>query len=158
MVNFSNTFFKYKSEDDKSPTISKLNLDVKAGEVVALTGESGCGKTTIVRLINGLCPNFYEGDITGDISVNGQNPSTQELFETAVCVGSIFQNPRTQFFNVDTTSEIIFAAENRGLDKKEIQNRFEMLSALLIFKSFLEEVFLNCPAVKSKKSLVPRLP
>ncbi len=142
MVNFSNTFFKYKSEDDKSPTISKLNLDVKAGEVVALTGESGCGKTTIVRLINGLCPNFYEGDIYGNISVNGQNPSTQELFKTAGSVGSIFQNPRTQFFNVDTTSEIIFAAENRGLSKKEIQNRFEnVVSSFNIQKLLGRSIF-----------------
>ena len=54
-----------------------------------------------------------------------KNHYSQELFVTAGCVGSIFQNPRTQFFNVDTTSEIIFAAKNRGLDKKEIQNRFE---------------------------------
>ncbi len=142
MINFNNTFFKYKSESGKSPTVSILDLEVKAGEVVALTGESGCGKTTVVRLINGLCPNFYEGDIAGAISVNGQNPSSQELFETAGCVGSIFQNPRTQFFNVDTTSEIIFAAENQGLEKEEIQNRFEeVVSSFHIQKLLGRSIF-----------------
>jgi len=90
-----------------------------------VTGESGCGKSTIVRLINGLCPGFYEGDLEGHVYVDGMEPAKQELYETAGKVGSVFQNPRTQFFNVDTTGEITFACENQGMEKKEILTRLD---------------------------------
>lgn len=110
---------------DSIRNLRNIKLTFQEGECVLLTGGSGCGKTTILRLINGLIPNFYEGEIKGQVLINGKNVSEQELYETGKIVGSVFQNPRSQFFNVDTNSELAFALENQGKPAEEILRRVE---------------------------------
>ena len=83
--------------------------------VFCYVGASGCGKTTITRLINGLIPHFYEGEYSGNVSVYGMNVQSEELYNISKKVGSVFQNPRSQFFCMDTTSEVAFGCENMGL-------------------------------------------
>lgn len=82
-------------------------------------------KTTITRLINGLIPHYYEGKMNGEVWVNGAKVSEQPLYDTAKTVGSVFQNPRSQFFNVDTTSEITFGCENLGQPEQSIRERLD---------------------------------
>lgn len=62
--------------------------------------------------------------MAGEVWVNGEKVSEQPLYDTAAVVGSVFQNPRSQFFNVDTTSEITFGCENLGQPEKDIRERF----------------------------------
>ncbi|MCR5715676.1 MAG: ABC transporter ATP-binding protein, partial [Lachnospiraceae bacterium] len=124
MITLQNVSFQYgEAAAAGHPTLSGIDLTIGNGQVIVVTGESGCGKTTVGRLVNGLSPNFYNGKLTGEVSVEGMNPSTSELYETARYVGSIFQNPRTQFFNVDTTSEITFSCENQGMEPEKIRER-----------------------------------
>lgn len=75
------------------------------------------------RLINGLIPNYYEGTLSGRVMVDGRAVHALPLYETAKTVGSVFQNPRSQFFNVDTTGEMAFGCENMGLAEAEINER-----------------------------------
>ena len=89
--------------------LHEINLVIPNGEVVLLCGKSGCGKTTLTRLINGLIPNYYNGRLSGDVIIDSHNLSKLSLYEISKFVGSVFQNPRTQFFNVDSTSELAFA-------------------------------------------------
>lgn len=100
--------------------IHNLSLQIASGECVVFCGESGCGKTTVTRLINGLIPNYYEGKLSGKVLINGTDVSSQPLYDTARIVGSVFQNPRSQFFNVDTTSELSFGCENLGVPEERI--------------------------------------
>lgn len=95
------------------------------GQIVLLCGESGCGKTTITRLLNGLIPHFYEGNLTGTICIDGKEINDQPLYETALLSGTVFQNPRSQFFNVDTTSELAFGLENRGMEETQILKKVD---------------------------------
>jgi energy-coupling factor transporter ATP-binding protein EcfA2 len=124
MVVFENVSFTYKNGEQKNG-IYDINLSIGKGEVVVLCGESGCGKTTITRLVNGLIPNYYEGSLSGQVLLGGRVVHTMPIYETAKIVGSVFQNPRSQFFNVDTTSEIAFGCENMGLPEKEIEKRIK---------------------------------
>ena len=101
--------------------VRDISLSIAEGECVVLCGESGCGKTTITRLINGLIPHYYEGTLCGSVQIDGADVSAQPLYETAKKVGSVFQNPRSQFFNVDTTSEITFGCENLGMPEAQIR-------------------------------------
>ena len=126
MVELKNVSFEYPSGNESGGNFLKdIDLNIKDGEFVLLTGPSGCGKSTIIRLINGLIPNYYEGKIEGKVSVDGETVSDKLLYELAGKMGTVFQNPRSQFFNVDTTSELAFLCENMGMEKKDIISRIE---------------------------------
>jgi energy-coupling factor transport system ATP-binding protein len=105
------------------PGLRDLNLSVKKGECLLLCGESGCGKTTVTRLINGLIPHFYGGKFSGRVMVAGKDTARAGTAELSKAAGSVFQNPRSQFFNIDTTGEIAFGCENMGLPPAEIRER-----------------------------------
>ena len=124
MIKIDHISFSYGEENENTGGIRDIDLNIEDGQFVVLCGESGCGKTTITRLINGLIPHYYEGQMAGEVWVNGENVSEQPLYDTAAVVGSVFQNPRSQFFNVDTTSEITFGCENLGQPEKDIRERF----------------------------------
>lgn len=123
MITFQDVSFRYK-DSEQAQSLKHVSFHIAPGEVVLLCGRSGCGKTTITRLINGLIPHFYEGNVMGGVTVAGQDVLAQPITKTAQSVGSVFQNPRSQFFNVDSTSEIVFGCENMGWS-------FEMIDARL---------------------------
>lgn len=137
LIEFKNVSFQYKSENQITSGIQNVSITIPKGQFVVLCGQSGCGKTTMIRLINGLIPHYYEGNLQGSVLLNANDISKQPLYETAKQVGSVFQNPRTQFFNVDTTSEITFACENFGMDVKEINNRLQTMNQFYKLDSLL---------------------
>ena len=108
--------------------LDNISLTVNTGEVLLLCGASGSGKTSVIRLINGLIPHYYHGDMTGNVIVNNRDIAKTELYQLAGIAGTVFQNPRSQFFSVDTDGEIVFGLENIGLDPKEIISRTEMIA------------------------------
>ena len=123
MIRIDHVTFSYGEENENAGGVHDINLTVEDGLCVVLCGESGSGKTTITWLINGLIPHYYEGKMNGEVWVNGAKVSEQPLYDTAKTVGSVFQNPRSQFFNVDTTSEITFGCENLGQQAQSIRER-----------------------------------
>lgn len=124
MINLKNVSFSYAGSERESG-IKNINLTVAEGEAVLLCGESGCGKTTVTRLINGLIPHYYEGQMSGEVLIGEQKIHELPLDKTSRLVGSVFQNPRSQFFNVSTTSEIAFGCENMALTVPEIFARLD---------------------------------
>lgn len=124
MIELREVSFSY-GDGEQNNNLYDINLTINKGEVILLCGESGCGKTTLTRLINGLIPHYYEGKLSGQVFVDDKEVSLLPLHETARLVGSVFQNPRSQFFNVETTSELAFGAENMGLPAEEIERRIQ---------------------------------
>jgi len=118
-----NVSFSYGSDKN----LRDINLNVKKGEVVLLCGESGCGKTTVTRFLNGLIPNFFDGKRDGNVYLNDDEIGEMPIHEISKHIGSVFQNPKTQFFNVDTTSEIVFGCENLSMDVEEIRRRLDLV-------------------------------
>ena len=123
MIEFTKLSFSYKDMEQSS--LRELHLNIPKGQCVLLCGASGCGKTTLTRLVNGLIPHFFEGNISGKATVKGLNVAETEISSLSDSVGTVFQNPRTQFFNTDTDSEIVFGLENRMLETKELKQQLE---------------------------------
>lgn len=125
MIELKQVTFQYENAPESVYSVRNIDLTIQNGECVVLCGQSGCGKTTITRLINGLIPHYYEGNLSGRVSVDGAEIKNQQLSKISQHVGSVFQNPRSQFFNVDTTAELAFGCENQGLPKEDVLSRIE---------------------------------
>lgn len=137
MIEIKNVDFRYKGSEEAG--LHDVSLSIKDGEAVLLCGASGCGKTTITRLINGLIPHYYKGELSGSVTVNGKNIVKTELYDLASVVGTVFQNPRSQFFAVDTDGEITFGTENIGLPPAEICRRKAEVVNELELEALLEK-------------------
>ena len=106
--------------------LSDINLEIQDGEFVLICGESGCGKTTMTKLINGLIPHFVRDvSVDGTITVCGKNVAEMPMYEIAELVGSVFQNPKTQFFYTNSNAEMAFGLENRGVEPEYIRKRIK---------------------------------
>ena len=122
MIRFDKVSFTYQ-ESLQNGGLHDVDLTINKGECVLLCGRSGCGKTTLTRLVNGLIPYFYPGEVTGTTYVDGKDIQDYPIYEVSEYVGSVFQNPRSQFFNVDTDSEISFGMENLTYPREKMKER-----------------------------------
>lgn len=121
MITMEHVSFGYGESQE---TLSQVSMAVAPGECVLLCGASGCGKTTVTKLINGLIPAFTPGcRLEGRVEVDGVDPAKTPMYELARKVGSVFQNPKSQFFNLDTDSELAFGLENEGRPPEEIRSQ-----------------------------------
>lgn len=135
MISIKDVSFEYEKEQG---TLSHIDLQIKQGECVLLCGESGCGKTTVTKLINGLIPHFVDGGtLAGTTTVKGMEVAKTEMYHLAEHVGSVFQNPKSQFFNIDSDSEITFGLENAGVAPAKIKERFDDTVSALKIQSLL---------------------
>ena len=123
MITIKNLSFQYSTEEEL--VLKNINLSVHQGECILLCGKSGCGKSTLLKIINGIIPEFYQGKITGSVEVAGMNPFETEIYKISEKVGSVFQNPKTQFYTTNTTDEIAFALENYGVEREKIRKRLQ---------------------------------
>lgn len=103
------------------PALRDINLKIEQGEFILLTGPSGCGKTTFCRCLNGLIPHFYNGEMKGEITVDGLHTSSQPTYDLAKRVGLIFQNPDNQIFSLTVEKDVAFGLENLGIGRDEMR-------------------------------------
>lgn len=96
MIEIKNVSYSYENAVTDG-ALKNVSLCIPEGQTVLLCGESGSGKTTFGRLVNGLIPCYYEEKLTGSVMVNGNDTTQLQLHELAGTVGSVFQNPKSQF-------------------------------------------------------------
>lgn len=137
MIETENITFAYTNTNDK--VLNHISLEIKEGECILLCGKSGCGKTTFTRLINGLIPSFFDGELSGKCKVSDLCSNTANIEDYVKLVGSVFQNPKTQYFNSNTTDELAFPCENIGIEPKEIQDRIDEFAKFYHIEKFLDK-------------------
>lgn len=125
IIELNNVSFQY---NDSYEQLSGVDLTVAEGECVVITGPSGSGKTTLTRMLNGLIPNFYEGNLTGSVKLKGRDIHEIEPWSFGRTSGSVFQDSRSQFFTSVVADEIAFSGENYGLDPALILERVTELA------------------------------
>jgi energy-coupling factor transport system ATP-binding protein len=116
-----NGTFSYLNQSQ--PAVEQVSLHIKGGEIVLLLGTSGCGKSTCGRMLNGLIPHFFQGSFSGTVQIRGGISESSPIEAYVPYVGSVFQNPKTQYFNVDSTAELAFPCENTGMPQEMIRQR-----------------------------------
>ena len=119
MITFENLSFSYGNTGEEQ--LNSLDLQIKKGEFVLLCGRSACGKTTATKCINGLIPHFTEGKYSGSVVVKEKEIAKTPVYEISENVGSVFQNPKTQFFNLDSYIENLLGRSVFGLSGGEKQ-------------------------------------
>ena len=122
--------------------IKDISLNVKKGECVLLTGKSGSGKSSIINSINGLAVQYDGASMGGTIRIDNIDIRNLKLHEISILVSSVFQNPKTHFFNINTTLELLFYLENIGLSKTQMDERLnEMLELFPINHLLNRDIF-----------------
>lgn len=140
MIEIKDVSFGYGAGQE---ALHNVGLSVKKGECILLCGESGCGKTTVTKLVNGLIPHFTDGcSLRGSVQAAGFSVADTELYELAKHIGSVFQNPKSQFFNLDTDSELFFGLENEGADPGYMERHIrEVINSLQIERLLNRGIF-----------------
>ena len=149
MIEIRALSFKYKGGFNYS--LKGINLNVKKGECILLCGRSGCGKSTLLKLMNGIIPEFYNGDISGSVMVNGMNTFTAPIYKLSKNVGSVFQNPKTQFYTTNTTYEIAFGLENYGIEREVINKRIKEVEKELHLEKLMNKNIFNLSGGEKQK-------
>ena len=137
MIEFRNVTYRYANA--REDAVKNLSLTVPAGSVVVVTGASGCGKTTLMRLANGLCPQVYAGELGGSVRVNGFDVATTPVAELSEVIGTLFQDPEEQFFALNVADEIAFALRARGKDPEQIEERMRSAARRLGIERLLAQ-------------------
>jgi len=115
----------FRYQGSRKQILSKINLTVERGEILAIVGLSGSGKTTLCYCISGIIPHIYQGEMSGEVLLEGRLTSRMKIPEIATRLGIVFQNPETQLFFPTVEDEIAFGPENRCLERKEIGKRIK---------------------------------
>ena len=134
MLSFENFSLSY---GENTPVLQDITLSMKEGECLLLTGESGSGKSSLIHAVNGLAYQYYNGKSRGKVLFQGEDLSSLPIYKIALRIATVFQNPKTHFFNINTTRELLFTMENMGLNRAEMDRRMEALLSIFPIEKLL---------------------
>jgi energy-coupling factor transport system ATP-binding protein len=144
--------FQYRARPE--PALKDVSFTLESGELLLVAGTSGCGKTTLIRCINGLIPRSYKGDLSGRVLLHGQETEDMALSRISQIVGTVLQDPERQILGAHVFTEVAFGLENLGLRREEIVRRVdETLDYLGISHLRDRETFYLSGGEKQKVSL-----
>ena len=132
IIEVRNLKYKYDSESENY-TLNDVSFQVKKGEWLSIVGHNGSGKSTTVRLIDGL----LEAE-SGDIIISGDKLTVENVWEKRRQIGMVFQNPDNQFVGATVEDDVAFGLENQGLDYDLMVERVQQALELVGMQDFKE--------------------
>ena len=144
--------FRYR--DRQGTAIRNISFEVNSGEILLIAGASGCGKTTLIRCINGLIPRSYKGELGGRVLIHGEEVKDWPLARISQKIGTVLQDPERQILGTKVLNEVAFGLENLGMPRAEIYERVQAsLDLLEIFHLRDRDTFTLSGGEKQKVAL-----
>lgn len=138
LIKFENFYYRYKGNEEYA--LNDINLKIEDDKFTLLCGETGSGKTTLIRCMNGLIPQFYAGFYKGKVTLwNGKNTVETPIADLSTEIGIVFQNPENQLIAMNVEHEIAFGLENLGVPAKEISKRIKESASLTEIEHILDK-------------------
>jgi len=137
LIRFEDFFYRYKGNEEYA--LNNINLKIEEDNFILLCGETGSGKTTLIRCMNGLIPQFYSGFYKGKVYVNEKDTSSTPIAELSTDVGIVFQNPENQLIAMNVEHEIAFGLENLGIPSNKIAKKIEESASLTEIEHILDK-------------------
>lgn len=134
-IEFKDFSFKYDAQQE--PTLKNINLKIYKGEKVLIAGPSGSGKSTISNAINGLIPFLYKGEITGSLKVNGIETKESSIAKLSNSVGTVLQDPDSQFIGLTVAEDVAFKLENDCVHQDKMKERVQAVSKIVNISDYL---------------------
>lgn len=135
IIEFKNFSFQYFSQ--AYPTLYDINLRIFPGEKILIVGPSGSGKSTLGNCLNGLIPFAYQGEITGELTINGESTQVKNIFELSKSVGTVLQDSDAQFVGLTAGEDIAFALENDNVPWGMMHERVTKVSEMVDMQNWL---------------------
>ncbi len=123
LIKFNNFYFRYKRNEEYQ--LNNINLEIEENKFILLCGETGSGKTSLIRSLNGLIPQFYPGFYRGNVEIGEKDTTETPIAELSTEVGIVFQNPENQLISMNVEHELAFGMENLVIQKDEMERRIE---------------------------------
>ena len=149
VIELRDVTFQYNNNEHKA--LDNVNFSVNEGEIIILTGKSGSGKSTILQVVNGLIPHFFSGELSGEVLVYGENTEDRTVQELSKQIGSVFQNPKAQFFNLHAEDELAFTPSNHNVSADEIRKRQEETVEKFHLKELMDRNILTLSSGEMQK-------
>ncbi|MGL5311861.1 MAG: ABC transporter ATP-binding protein, partial [Peptostreptococcaceae bacterium] len=118
IIEFKDFCFKYRVQAEQ--TLKNINLTIYEGEKVLIVGPSGSGKSTLAHCLNGLVPFYYSGEMSGSLTIDGESVADKNIFGLSKIVGTVLQDPDSQFIGLTVGEDIAFKLENYCVKQNEI--------------------------------------
>jgi energy-coupling factor transport system ATP-binding protein len=144
-----NLTFRYR--DRQSAAIKNISFTANSGEILLVAGASGCGKTTLLRILNGLIPRSYKGELTGRALIFGEETITWKLSQISQKVGTVLQDPERQILGTKVLNEVAFGLENLGMNRDEIFQRVDEALAFLKISDLRDRETFNLSGGEKQK-------
>ncbi len=135
-IKYNNFSFRYKKNEYYQ--LNNINLEIEQNKFILLIGETGSGKTTLIRSMNGLIPQFYAGFYKGNVEVNSKDTVETPIAELSSDIGIVFQNPENQLISMSVEHELAFGMENLGFSREEMIKKVKEIAVLTEIEHLLD--------------------